>query len=51
MESGVGVGSEGGPSDGLGVIVLTNMDAPEVEDAPFALYEIEALLYEAADGW
>lgn len=39
------------PSDGLGVIVLTNMDAPEAEDAPFALYEIEALLYDAAEGW
>jgi CubicO group peptidase (beta-lactamase class C family) len=50
-DSGVSTSMFFRPSDGLGVIVLTNMDAPESENDPFALYEIEALLYEAADSW
>ncbi len=34
------------PSDGVGVIVLANIDAPETEES-WALYTIESLLYEA----
>lgn len=38
------------PSDGVGVIVLANLDAPEGAD-DWALYTIESLLYDAAVDW